>query len=250
MGDLRKSAETIFYDLQARKLLIPAVILAVLIVASVYALPKSPTSLDGTSANSGAPTTAERPKMADVAALSLVTSSDINQKRVHTGKYGADPFGYVSTASVTCRTVETQNAANPNETGVSLWCTNGGDSGSTAPTGPPPPPPPPADPDNNGDDTGDSTVYTVDAELDGEKFKSLEAGAGMPEAEPILLYYAGLTSSKKKAQFLIGDGISVQGADFNADLGIFTVSPGDSVVLTDDVTGAVHQFQLIKIKKS
>ena len=249
MSDLRKSAEKIFYDLQARKLLIPTAILAILIVASVYALPKSPAPFDGTGANAGTPHTAERPKMADVAALSLVTNSDINQKRVHTGKYGADPFGYVKTSGVTCYETPIYNADKPEETGVAVLCSDAGSPGSTAPTGPPPAPGP-TDPDNTGDDTGDSTVYTVDTELDGEKFKGLEAGAGMPEAEPILLYYAGLTSNKKKAQFLIGDGISVQGADFDAELGVFTVSPGDSVVLTDDVSGAVHQFQLIKIKKS
>ncbi|MBJ7347040.1 MAG: hypothetical protein JHC87_00550 [Thermoleophilaceae bacterium] len=249
MSDLRKSAEKIFYDLQARKLLVPCAILALLIVASVYALPKSPAPFDGTGANAGPVHTVERPKMADVAALSLVGDSDINRKRVHTSSYGANPFGFVDTSGVTCSTFAVQGAEDPNVQGVATVCSAPGSSpGATAPVGQPTPVP--TDPNNTDGDTGDSTVYTVDTELDGTKFKGLEAGAGMPEAEPILLYFAGVTSSHKKAQFLIGDGISVQGADFDADLGVFTVAPGDSVVLTDDVTGAVHQFQLDKIKKS
>jgi hypothetical protein len=251
MDDVKQAANNLLRDLHARNLAIPAGIILVLIVFALVALPKSPSS-DSASLTTAPPqATDQGSKRAAVAQLTVDDPASILERRLQTFS-SVDPFAPKG-AEFKCQ-VETLF-------GVPVTtCTIGGvkvitgacdgpscETGGSGETGPIDIPPPDDDTDG-GDDLGDEPYYVVDVTFEGETYKDLESGDGVPDKGTALAFYAGTSESGKTAMFLVADGVSVQGADFDADLGVFSVQEGDSVVLTDE-TGKVYQFKLKDIAK-
>jgi hypothetical protein len=254
---IRRQLSDLLYDLHARKLTIPAGLLVVLIVGSMLVLPKSPSPPPAQTSPtaSAAPKTVE---VAQVADLKLVSATPLTADPLTFGS--ENPFAV--SAHVKCRFTKTSK---PREiqcligsTLVTYKCmasdqgvlcaadgssgatgaSGGGGTGSTDSTGGRSPkiksPPKPK-----------STYYVVDVTFDGKKLNDLVAGDALPRAGSPAVFYAGPNSS---AIFVLADGASVQGADANPDLGNFTISAGDAVVLTT-AAGDVHHLKLRKLRK-
>lgn len=248
MDDLRKSLDNIVGDLKARNLLIPAGVLLLLIVLAVFALPKSPAAVEPvTSAPANNDTVSER---AAVASITLVNGETLDGHLVNTS--AIDPFGpkgsgtkcYVGRVdgvkAVLC--MSDGNAAVVACEGAS--CATGG-AGGTGESGPVETAP---EDDGNDDVADEEDYYVVDVTLNGKTYKNLEAGDGIPSSGIPTMFYAGASTSGKSAQFLVAEGLSVQGADFDPELGVFTAQEGDSVVLTAE-DGTVNEFKLKDISK-
>ncbi len=253
MNDLRDGANRIFRDLHARNLAIPAGILLLLIVLAIVALPKSASPVSSVTA---APhQTAQATQRAAVAAITVNANTPLGGERLVT--FGAiDPFSpkgagakckvssFDGVKVVTC-TANGMTSVLACE-GPSCGTGGTGSAGGTGESGPVDTPPP--DNGNGGNPLGEETVYVVDVTLDGKTYKNLEAGDGIPTTGVPTMFYAGASTSGKSAQFLVVEGLSVQGAEFDADLGLFTAQEGDTVVLTDEA-GTVYQFKLKDIAK-
>lgn len=257
MDDLRKAANNVYRDLQARNLLIPAGILLLLIVLAVVALPKSPAGAPAASMTAPAHNADTTSQRAAVAAITVSGNETLSGKQLVSFD-SIDPFspksadakcyvGKVNGVKAVICMVDGQATVAACE-GAS--CATGGtttSTGGTTPEGTMPPD------DGNGNDEGSDEIggepiYVVDVTLDGKTYKNLEAGDGIPTSGAPTMFYAGASTSGKSAQFLVADGISVQGAEFDAELGVFSAQEGDAVVLTDE-TGKVFQFKLKDISK-
>ena len=107
---------------------------------------------------------------------------------------------------------------------------------------------PPADGGGDSETKETTTYYTITVTFDGETFKSVEAGDQIPPANTAVVFYAGPNSSAKKAGFVLGDNVIVQGASADPDLGTFEIAVGDEVVLTD-AEGQIHNMTLKSITK-
>lgn len=254
---LKRQTSDLVADLHARKLAIPAGILLVAIVAAMMLLPKSPAPPPPVQTAPVAKADAQV-KTAQVANLKLVSATPLTTDPVTFGS--ENPFAVSS--DVDCRVTKTSK---PREiecvigSTVAVFkclssddieiCTGEGATGSSGGTG--------------GGSTGSSgggtspdgskpksksTYYVVDFEFDGDTSKSVEAGEVLPSSGTPVAYYAGPNSSGKKAIFVLADGISIQGAEADADLGTFELEPGDEVVLTS-ADGVIHQLRLSKIRK-
>ncbi|MBI5310315.1 MAG: hypothetical protein HZB14_04710 [Actinobacteria bacterium] len=261
---LKRQAGDLIAELHARNLAIPAGLLVVLILAAVFVLPKSPTPPAPVSATPIS-TNDDAPKLAQVASLTLVSATPLSKSPQSYGSY--DPFD-VGT-EVECVTIKTskprQFACKIGDVVMAYECTAGstvkvcvedaaatGSSSSTGgssteTTGG-------STPDSGGGDTGSgdkkttSTYYTIDVTYDGKSYKDLEAGDQLPGSGTAIVFYAGPNSSAKKAGFVLGDNVSVQGATSDPDLGTFEISTGDEVVLTE-ADGQTHSLTLKKIEK-
>jgi hypothetical protein len=249
MDDAKKALNDFVNDLHSRNLAIPAALLILLIVGAMILLPKksstTPTAAETAPAQSAEPQVTR----AAVAQLVLANGKSIDESELLRTFGSVDPFSPKGNAFdcqieyvlgvrvVTCKIG-----------GFKVIADTVDDSPSSG-TGPVDIVIPPDDeaPDD-GDDLGDEPAYVVDVTLDGKTYKDLEAGDGLPESGIPVLFYAGVSSSGKSAMFLVAEGTSVQGADYDADLGVFTVQEGDSVVLTDEL-GTVFQFKLKDISK-
>lgn len=229
MDDMRASLEGIFRDLNDRNLAIPAGILAVLIVAAIVLLPKNPAPPP---AQTVAPAhNGNTVKRATVAQITLSDSLSLKDQHMRSA-YPLNPFDPLNLYKL---------AGSASATGAS------GSTGGTEPTGGTTPMP--TDPGDPGDgDLGEDPTYIVDVTFDGKTYSNLEAGESIPDDGTAIAYYAGASTSGKQADFLVADGITVQGATFDENTGIFTVEEGDNVVLTDDV-GNLHTFKLKDISK-
>lgn len=250
MGELRDTGTRIIRDLHARKLAVPAGILLALIVLAIVALPKTQTVASSETAMPHQ--TAEATQRAAVAAIALKTGDALGEKRLST--FGAiDPFAPKG-AGASCKVTSldgikvmtcTANGASTVVKCEGPSCSTGssGGTGESVPVESPSP-----DSDGGGDTTTEEPSYVVDVTLDGKTYKDLAAGDGIPTTGVPTMFYAGASTSGKSAQFLVIDGLSVQGADFEPDLGVFTAKEGDTVVLTDEA-GTVYQFKLKDISK-
>ncbi len=251
MDNVKQAANNLLRDLHARNLAIPAGIILVLIVLAIVVLPKSPSSDSAALTTAPPHTTDQGSRRAAVAQLTVNDATSILNQRLQT--YDAvDPFApkgaefkcqvesFFGVPVMTCVIGGVKFITGACE---GPTCSTGG-SGETGPVDIPPP-----DDDTEGeDDLGDEPFYVVDVAFEGDTYKDLESGDGLPEKGTPIVFYTGTSESGKTALFLVADGVSVQGADFDADLGVFTVQEGDSVVLTDE-NGKVYQFKLKDIAK-
>ena len=221
---MKKQIMDILQDLHARHLDIPAGMIAFLIVVAVVVLPKHAAE---PAAPIATPHAAQEEVQADtVAQVSLVDSNG----SIDTASLTYDPknpFG-----------VKPAPTAATGATGG----TGGGSTGSTGgPTG-----------GGGGSTPGGSSrttaLYVVDVTFDNAAIKAVQSGEGLPDDATSILIYAGTASSGKKARFLVADGVTVQGAELDTDLGMITIAAGDQVILTEG-DGTIHNFTLDKIKQ-
>lgn len=263
----KRQASDLIADLHSRNLAIPAGILLVLIVGAILVLPKSSVPPPAQTAPTATKAQGDELKPAQVANLKLVDATPLKTRMMTFGT--ENPFAL--STDVRCREIKGKKpkafvcvigdtlvwyqcmASDDDEicsetgaSGSTGSSGSGGGGGGTDATG---------SPDGGGNPNGDttpkqkkSTYYVVDVELDGKTVKSVEAGDALPTSGSSLVFYAGPTSSNKKAIFVLADGISVQGADADPDLGTFELSAGDEVVLTT-AEGESHQLQLRKLRK-
>ncbi len=259
MDKLKRQAGDLVADLQARKLLIPAVALLVAIVAAMLVLPKSPAPPPPVQTAPVADTTDQSANVKQVASLTLVSatpltyvpqtfseenpfavSSDVNCRMTKSSK--PREFECVIGATVAVfKCLESDEIAMCTDSGSSGSTGESGGSGETGSSGG-------GDSPNKNKKKSKSTYYVVDVEFDGDTKKSIEAGEVLPTSGVPVVYYAGPNSSGNKAIFVLADGVSLQGADADPDLGTFELSAGDEVVLTTS-DGVIHQMQLSKIRK-
>lgn len=257
---IKRQANDLIADLHARGLAIPAGILLALIVAALFVLPKSPA---GTPVAQIAPTvdvTAQTgdddlTKMADISMVSAVPLKSEPQTYGQENPFMVDPkvkcvvtkssvprrFSCVIGASVVtyrCNEADDTEICN----GAEGPTGGGGGTGSTgSPDGGAPP-------DGGTEEKKKTTYYVVDVEFNGKTITSVEAGDVLPTSGSAVVFYAGPNSSGSKAIFVLADGVEVQGAEADPELGTFELSAGDEVVLTTSA-GVVHQLALNKIRK-
>lgn len=256
---LKRQAGDLLSDLHARNLAIPAGILLVLIVAAMLVLPKSPTPPPPVQTAPTANDRKQQPQVAKAANISLVSATPLSSSPLTFGTN--NPFAVK--AGVNCRVVKaskprvfecligstlvTYRCLKSDSSGLcAIEGSTGGGGGSSGSTGDSGGSAPPGDGGGGSEET--STYYVVDVTYDGEKFKSMEAGEQLPDKGTALVFYAGPNSSGKKAIFVLGDGVSVQGATADPDLGSFEMSAGDEVVLTA-TDESIHTLKLSKITK-
>lgn len=214
-------------DLHARKLSIPAAALVVAIVAIAVALPKQPSEAPIASApvNPGKTADAREVNVSPAAEIQFASDNPAIRDRILAFR-SKNPFGKAVAAGAT-------------------GATGGAGGGGTAPTGG-------TKPGGGGggggsDDTG-KDIYLVDVAYDDKDYKKVAAGDGIPSDDSPIVLYAGPASSGAKANFLVADGLSVQGADVDADLGLITLEEGDEVVLSEP-DGTTHRLSLERIRK-
>ncbi|MBI4897161.1 MAG: hypothetical protein HY827_02205 [Actinobacteria bacterium] len=255
---LKRQASDLVAELQARKLFIPAVALLVAIVAAMIVLPQSPAPPPPVQAAPAA-STADKPiNVKQVANLTLVSatpltyvpqtfseenpfsvSSDVNCRMTKSSK--PREFECVIGATVAVfKCLESDDFAMCKDSGSSGSTGASGGGGGTGTSG--------GGDSPNKKKKSKSTYYVVDVDFDGDTKKSVEAGEELPSSGTPVVYYAGPNSSGSKAIFVLADGVSIQGADADPDLGTFEISAGDEVVLTTS-DGVIHQMQLSKIRK-
>lgn len=251
MDDAKKAVTDFVNDLHSRNLAIPAGILILLIVGAMILLPKDSAPAPVAETTAPAQPAQQKVTRAAVAQLTLANGKAIDEARLLQTFGSVDPFSPKG-ASFDCQIeyvlgvrVVTCKVGNVK---VVTDVVDDGPSGGTGPLDNGLPVPPNDESPDNGDDLGDEPVYVVDVTLDGKTYKDLEAGDSLPESGIPVVFYTGVSSSGKSAMFLVPEGTSVQGASFDADLGVFTVQEGDSVVLTDEA-GKVYQFKLKDIAK-
>lgn len=262
----KRQASDLIADLHARNLAIPAGVLVAMILAAIFVLPKSPTPPPPVNATPIATNKNDKKlALAKVANISVVaaipledapeTYGESNPFKVGTDtnceyKVGSSPrqFRCIIGSTVVyyeCRpsdkgpgcTMSDQEIAGTGGTG-----STGGSTQNTGGTTPPPDNPP------DGNTKTVTTYYTVDVTYDGKTYKGLEAGDQLPSSGNAIVFYAGPNSSAKKAGFVLGDNVSVQGAEADPDLGTFEISVGDEVVMTES-NYQVHTMKLKKITK-
>lgn len=265
----KKAATDLAYDLHGRRVLdvIPmsyvAGLLMVVIAACVFVLPKSssPPPPVQTAPVAATDATGEPKSVSGPAKLSLVNGLSLDEASETYDPY--DPFG--GKRPVKCRTIvasrnvvvcdfdnlvgawvcisNAENAPEECKKGKSKGATGGG--GATDATGG-------TDTPGGGGGGGGSTkttVYTVTVEYDGKTYKNVESGDALPSSGSAVVFYAGPNSSGKKSKFVIGDSVSVQGAELDEDLGSFEMAVDDEVILTDK-DDVVHSLTLTKITKT
>lgn len=251
-------------DLHARNLAIPAGILVVLIIFAVFILPKSPAPPAPVSATPIVKDDGKKVTLAKVANLTVVSATPLDDE--NTPDYGqANPFkvGTATTCTVTkmdkprefeciIGSTKVQYACLPSDNyDLCVQDPNGASSGtgSTGTSGGTGSPSYPPTDDNGGSDKKTTvTYYTIDVKYDGKTYKGLEAGDQLPTKGGAIVFYAGPNSKATEALFVLGDNVSVQGAEADPDLGTFQIGKGDEVVLTES-NYQVHNLELKKITK-
>lgn len=261
---LAQQARTILYDLHARNLAIPAGVLLAAIVAAMFVLPKSaapPPPVETVPTAVGSQPAVET---AEAANLTFVSAEPLDGASPEFGSY--DPFARKARSNCTATKTSTpkefkcvigstvvtyacqkEDAAKICEATGSTGATGGagfgdgsggGSTGGGDPGSGTPPPKAPAK----------SSYYVVRVTYDNKVYKDLVAGDQLPKSGTGIVLYAGPDDSAKKAIFVLGDGVTVQGAQADEDLGNFELAKGDDVVLTggDDVA---HTLTLDSIKK-
>lgn len=262
----KRQAGDLIADLHARNLAIPAGVLVAMILAAMFVLPKSPTPPPPVNATPiSANDDDKKLALAKVANISIVaavpldeapqTYGEFNPFKVGTAtnceyKVGSSPREFRCVIGDTvvyykCRPSDKSPGCTMSDEEISGKGTTAPTGGSTETTGGTPPP------DDNPPDSKTktkTTYYTIDVTYDGKTYKGLEAGDQLPSSGTAIVFYAGPNDSAKKAGFVLGDNVSVQGAEADPDLGTFEISVGDEVVLTES-NYQVHSLKLKKITK-
>lgn len=262
---LKRQAGDLIADLHARNLAIPAGLLVVLILVAVFVLPKSPAPPEPVSSTPIVKEDGRKIELAKVANITVVDAvplsddttpgyGEANPFKVGTDttcmyKVGSSPreFRCVIGSTVVyykCMPSDDGWGCTGSDEDLSGTGSSGG-TGTTLPTGGTPPS------DDTGGDTDKktkTTYYTIDVTYDGKTYKGLEGGDQLPSSGTPIVFYAGPNSKANKALFVLGDNVSVQGAQADADLGTFEISKGDEVVLTES-NYQVHSLKLKKITK-
>ncbi|MFY9488594.1 MAG: hypothetical protein WAP35_07875 [Solirubrobacterales bacterium] len=263
--NLKRQASDVITDLHARNLAIPAGVLLVAIIAVMFVLPKSSTPPPPIQTAPVAANAAEQPQLAEAANLTFVSAQPLDASAP---EYGSDdPFALKTKPN--CRTTK---SSFPQEytcvigsTVVNYACMKSdesalckkaaegatgeaGASGGTGGGGGGTPDPNKQNPDSTPKKKTTTTYYVVDLTFDGKTFKSLVAGDQVPKSGDATVIYAGPNDSAKKAIFVLGDGVSVQGAVADQELGTFELAKGDEVVLTGQ-DNIAHTLRLSSIRK-
>lgn len=268
MNSKRNPILDVLYDLHARKLSLPAGILAVLLIAIMVVLPREPGPEP-----TAAPVTQEGPASQEVVAKPAANitffGTNVSLKGGLNVYRSKNPFGTIRAPqcrsgqsggvfAIECTSKSGKESCVADST--TLVCTKGGledltggggggggggvgvPDGGSAPV-----------PDNGGsvgggdDQAGEGTItYVVNVTYDETVMKNVESGRGVPSDDLPMLLYAGADEAGKKAQFLVADGLSVQGAAVDSDLGLVSLAKGDQIVLTE-ADGTTHSFILDKI---
>lgn len=259
---LKRQAGDLVAELHARNLAIPAGLLVVLILVAVFVLPKSAAPPEPVNATPIVQNDDKKVELAKVANITVVDAVSLSEDK--TPGYGqANPFK-VGT-DTTCQykvgssprefrciigSTVVYYKCMPSDDGFGCTAPEGGTgssggTGTTQPTGGIPPT------DDNGGNTEKKTkitYYTIDVTYDGKTYKGLEGGDQLPSSGTPIVFYAGPNSKASKALFVLGDNVTVQGAQADPDLGTFEISKGDEVVLTES-NYQVHSLKLKKITK-
>lgn len=259
---IKRQAGDLISDMHARKLAVPAGILLVLIVAVMLVLPKSPTPPPPVQTAPSANAKQQQPQIAQVANLTLISATPLTASPLTFGTN--NPFAVK--AGVKCHVVksskprvvecligstlvkykclpsdDTGPCAIAAPTGATGASGGGGSTGSSGGGTSPPS-------GGGGGKPKTSTFYVVDVTFDGKKVNSVVAGGVLPTTGSSIVFYAGTNSAGNKAIFVLADGVTVQGATADPNLGNFEMSKGSEVVLTA-TDGSIHKLKLRKITK-
>lgn len=260
----KRQAGDLIADMHARNLAIPAAVLIVMILAAVFVLPKSPAPQEPVSSTPIAKSDGNKVELAKVANLTVVSAKPLGDESVP--DYGqANPFKVGTDTNCTYKSgtdprefqcVIGSTVVNykcmPSDTGKActdaLGSTGGGSSGGTGSSDATGGTQPTDGTGGDGTKKTKVTYYTVDVVYDGKTYKGLEGGDQLPKSGTPIVFYAGPNSKAKKALFVLGDGVTVQGVQADPDLGTFELAKGDEVVLTES-NYQVHSLKLTKITK-
>jgi hypothetical protein len=255
----KQAVSEIVEDLRARKLLLPAIILIVAIVAAFFVLPKSGDDQSVVSDLPTAPAVAQGPTAADrVATVNLVDIGE-DPSGVALSK-STNPFskpGDYSCTEVQAKNPRILDCIVPGNLRVQVICqggqakevpcvdksgsTGGGSSGSTggvSETG-------------DGDSAGGIYAFRVTVKYDDTQYSNIEQGGPVPpEGKGTkIATFENVSSTGAQASFRAVEGSIVSGVTVDQTTGLsFTMKKGETARITDP-TAQEHTLRLVKITK-
>lgn len=260
LDSVKRNVSELIADMRSRKLLLPAIVLVVAIVAAMIVLPdKTESTIESTAPPvvNTKPASVENP-----IEITLITPTAVGDGAPLASS--SNPFA--GGGAYSCKTVssgpprvlecevtdlkvrvtcpETATGA-PCESSSSGGATGGGSSGSTGSAG--------GGSGGSGDSGGNSTpvvvyVYQATVVYDGKTYKNVEQGDKIPSSSQAVVTFMGVNDSGSRALFENAEGVTVTGVTADKSGTSFVLKPGQTATLADG-SGDSHKLKLTKISK-
>jgi hypothetical protein len=263
LENIKRAGSEVIADMKSRNLLLPAIVIAVAIVAALIVLPNksAPVTQDVATQIPVHSTPVSTEKAIEI---TLITPTAVGEKTPLTSS--SNPFE--GDKNYSCKTISsgTPKVLQCEVSGMSVRvvcpkdatgepCTSGSSSGATGGTG-----------STSGTSTGGSTgggsipgvttpdspvvyyVYVVKVTLDGKTFNKVEPGTVLPRTGTTIVSFVSVTDSRTRAGFTAAAGSTVTGVSTTSNGLDFVLKKNQSATITDSL-GAVHTLKLISISK-